>query len=98
MPTLPSEITTPVVQEMGFVPSHVKMFGDPPGGQGVGLAESFDASVTGGSICMFAPAKAGTEAMPKGKIDAANISLLAELTTVRDFFAEFVIRTPLIFI
>jgi hypothetical protein len=68
---------------MGFVPSHVKMFGNPPGGQGVGGDTSFVASVTGGSICMLPPAMAGTEAMPKGKINAANISPLAALMAVR---------------
>jgi hypothetical protein len=77
---------------MGFVPSHVKMFGDPPGGQGVGEAASLVASVTGGSICMLLPAKAGTDAIPKGKINAANISPWAVLAAVRSCVAEFVIR------
>jgi hypothetical protein len=81
---------------MGFVPSHVRMFDAPPGGQGVGVAESFVASVTGGSICMpFA--KAGTEAIPKGKVNAANISPLAVLAAVRGCVAEFVMGIPFIF-
>jgi hypothetical protein len=81
---------------MGFVPSHVKMFGDPPGGQGVGEGASFVASVTGGSICMLLPAKAGTDAIPKGKINAANISPLAALATVQGSVDAFVMRMPFV--
>jgi hypothetical protein len=78
---------------MGVVPSHVKTLGEPPGGQGVGSRASFVASVTGGSICMPFD-RAGAEAIPKGKINDANISPLAALANVRGGVAEFFIRIP----
>ena len=43
-------------------------------------------------------ARAGAEAAPNGKINAANISPLAALATVRDCVAEFCIRIPLLYI
>jgi hypothetical protein len=78
------------------------MFAD-PAGQVVGtdlvvaMVLVFVASVTGGSICMSL-AKARVEVIPKGKINAANISPLAALATVRSCVTEFLIRIPLVYI
>jgi hypothetical protein len=41
-------------------------------------------------------ARAGAEAIPKGKIDAANISPLAALNAVRRCAVEFVMRMPFV--
>jgi hypothetical protein len=81
----PPEADMPVAHERGFVPSHAKTSPAAPAGQVVGLVAVFVASVTGGSICMLLPARAGTEAIPKGKINAANINNpLASIRLLRD--------------
>ena len=89
----------PVAQDMGFVPSHVIIFAD-PAGQVVGtelvvaMVLVLVASVTGGSICILAPAKAGTDAIPKGKTNAANISPLASLDAERNCVADLAMEIP----
>jgi hypothetical protein len=43
---------------------------------------------------MLAPAKAGTEVIPKDKTNAANINPLTALSVVRGCVVGFVIRIP----
>jgi hypothetical protein len=47
---------------------------------------------------MLAPAQAGTETVPEGTINAANIIPLAALATDRSSADTFVIRMPVVII